>query len=161
MGGRRTGGPSSPREVVEVPSRDEFRHPDSPPHLRLISFLGETYAEAWSEPPALVQEATSECTLPVFGKSLYRFSVPEDAGIGFEIGTVSATDPNDDALTYTIAGGNTDGTFAIDANTSAIVVARPHDRKTGAVYMLAVRADDGSGDTVLTAAFITVKADTR
>ena len=51
------------------------------------------------------------------------FEVPEDAGVDRLVGTVSATDPNGDAVTYEITAGNEDGKFAIGQSSGEITVA--------------------------------------
>ena len=43
---------------------------------------------------------------PVFGAADYAFSVAEDAATDAAVGTVTATDPEDGALTYAITAGN-------------------------------------------------------
>ncbi|MBB5209069.1 cadherin domain-containing protein [Chiayiivirga flava] len=69
-------------------------------------------------------EVSDENDAPAFGQATYAFSVDENSAAGTPVGTVSASDPDaGDALTYTIAGGNTGNAFAIDAATGAIVVA--------------------------------------
>ncbi len=52
------------------------------------------------------------------------FSVDENAANGTSVGTVVASDPDaGDGLTYSITAGNTDGAFALDADTGEITVA--------------------------------------
>ena len=108
---------------------------------------GTTYAAAWSEPSATLSEVTGECTAPVFDEESYSFTVMEDVGTGTEVDTVSATDPNDDALTYAITAGNAAGTFAIGPSTGTITVAGPLNRTTTPLHTLTVQADDGNGNT--------------
>ena len=50
------------------------------------------------------------------------FSVEENSAVGTAVGTVVASDPDGDALTYAITAGNTDGAFAIDAASGALTV---------------------------------------
>ena len=72
-----------------------------------------------------------------------------------EVGTVSATDPDDDALTYSITEGNDDGTFAVDGE-GVVTVAGPLNHETVASYTLTVEADDGRGGTAEAAVAVTV-----
>ena len=52
------------------------------------------------------------------------FSLDENSANGTVVGTVSASRPrSEDTLHYAITGGNTDGAFAIDADTGEITVA--------------------------------------
>ena len=62
-------------------------------------------AAAWREPSLILVAETSECTAPVFDEKSYCFEVTEDAGTGASVGTVSAKDPNDDTVTYSITVG--------------------------------------------------------
>ena len=66
---------------------------------------GTTNAAEWSAPSALITAGTTECVSPVFGDDPYEFSVAEDAAIETEVGIVSAADPQDDTVTYSITDG--------------------------------------------------------
>ncbi|MBC8876496.1 MAG: cadherin domain-containing protein [Planctomycetes bacterium] len=60
--------------------------------------------------------------VPTAGDAI--FSLDENTADGTNVGTVSAVDPDiGDTLTYSIAGGNTGGAFAVDSLTGAISVA--------------------------------------
>jgi len=72
------------------------------------------------------------------------FSVAEESLAGTAVGTVLATDVDDTDLTYTIAGGNDLGLFAIDANTGALTLAQTVDDPQVGSYALTVTADDGT-----------------
>ena len=62
------------------------------------------------------------------------------------LGTVSATDPEDATLTYSIEGGNAAGLFEIDASTGALSYEGTGEDYESATtsYELTVRASDGS-----------------
>lgn len=81
---------------------------------------------------------------PVFTGN-YSFSIADNLGIGATAGTVAATDSDGDAVQYSIAGGNTNGAFAINAATGAITVAKVLNFHTQSRYTLQVQALDGSG----------------
>ena len=83
---------------------------------------------------------------PTFGASSYTFPVREDAAVDDPAGTVSATDPNDDAVTYAITVGNGDGKFAIATSSGEITVAGELDYETTPSYTLTVRASDVGGN---------------
>ena len=104
---------------------------------------GTVYAAAWSD-GSLLLESTSECMSPVFEEAEYAFSVMEDAEVGRVVGTVEATHPDDDTLTYSITGGNDDGRFSIDGSSGVITVAGSLDMETTPTYTLTVEADDGT-----------------
>ena len=104
---------------------------------------GTTYKASWSEPSAIVKATTAACASPGFRSSSYAFQVAENAKVGAGVGTVTATDPNNDALTYNITGGNEDGHFAIGSESGEITVAAALDRDTKASYSLSVAVSDG------------------
>ena len=93
---------------------------------------------------------------PAFGSATYNFSVAEDAAVGTAVGSVSATDADDDGLTYSIETGNGEGKFAMDGSSGAITVAGELDHETTASYALTVQADDGNGGTATATVNITV-----
>ncbi len=92
---------------------------------------------------------------PVFGSATYNFSVAEDAATGTAVGSVSATDADDDGLTYSITAGNGDGKFAI-SSAGAITTAGTLDYETDSSYALTVQADDGNGGTATATVNVTV-----
>ena len=75
-----------------------------------------------------------ENAAPVFGSSAYSFSIAEDAAVSAAVGTVSATDADNDTLAYTITAGNGDGKFSYQAAAAApspwrrVWTTRPHRR---------------------------------
>ena len=105
---------------------------------------GTVYAAEWSEPSEVVSATTTECVSPEFDDTGYAFAVAEDAAPGTVVGTVSATDPNGDSLTYSITAGNPGNAFAIGAQTGAITVAAALDHETTPSYELTVEASDGT-----------------
>lgn len=74
-----------------------------------------------------------------------QFSVAENSANGTSIGTVVATDPDGNPLTYAILAGNTGGTFALNANTGELTVANNTllDFETNPTFNLWVRVSDG------------------
>ncbi len=97
-----------------------------------------------------------ENSAPSFGSSTYSFSIAEDAATGAAVGSVSATDADNDGITYTIEAGNGDGVFAIDGGSGAITTAGTLDHETDASYTLTVQADDGNGGTDTATVNVTV-----
>ena len=81
---------------------------------------------------------------PVVTAQTTAFTIAEDATNGTAVGTVAATDPENNRLTFTITNGNTGNAFAIDGTTGAITVAGTLNRETTSTYTLTVRASDGS-----------------
>jgi len=52
----------------------------------------------------------------------YGFSYAENSASGSTLGTVSASDPDGNTLTFSITGGNANGWYAINASTGAITL---------------------------------------
>ena len=106
----------------------------------------EAEVKSWS---ATVTELTGACTQPpTFDAGSYSFEVSEDAAAGTQVGTVSATDPDEgDTVTYSITSGNEAGQFAVDGSTGVITVAGSLDYETASSYTLTVEASDGKGGT--------------
>ena len=84
---------------------------------------------------------------PEFASSTYSFTVPENASLGYTVGTTTATDPDGDVVEYAITGGNEADKFAMSTSTGAITVAGTLDRSTTDTYTLTVRASDRNGGT--------------
>ena len=117
-----------------------------------------TYAAGWSEGSAVATVTTDACNLPPeFDEESYAFSVAEDAEVDDTVGTVSATDQDeDDDVSYAITAGNTANTFAIDDETGAVTVNAALDHETEEEYILTVEVDDGNGQTDTVTVTITV-----
>ncbi|MBC6400490.1 MAG: cadherin domain-containing protein, partial [Ekhidna sp.] len=71
------------------------------------------------------------------------FSVPEDAMNGTAVGTVQATDPEEDNLTFAISKGNTGDVFTIVEGTGAITTAGTLDFEITQSYTLTISVSDG------------------
>ncbi|MFM6405339.1 MAG: cadherin repeat domain-containing protein, partial [Microcystis sp.] len=77
------------------------------------------------------------------------FSIVNNSAVGATVGTVTASDPENNPLTFSITNGNTDtdndGTrpFAIN-NSGAITVTDPGDFGTNNSFNLTVTANDGN-----------------
>ena len=93
------------------------------------------------------QQGTDEA--PEFVSGSYGFSLAENADgatTSVALGAVSATDPEDGTVSYSIEAGNSDGLFAIDSETGALSYqGTGEDYESGTTsYELTVRASDGS-----------------
>jgi VCBS repeat-containing protein len=75
------------------------------------------------------------------------FSIPENSPAGTVVGTVSGTDVDGNALSYSLEAGNTGGTFAIDPQSGQITVTDSAllDYETTPQFVLTVRATDPGG----------------
>ncbi len=84
---------------------------------------------------------------PVFteGSSTTR-SVDENTGSGVDIGSaVSATDADDDTLTYSLSGDPDATAFSIDSTTGQLRTNSPLDYETQSSYTVSVSVSDGAG----------------
>ncbi len=111
---------------------------------------GTVYATAWSEPSDVVTAPTGTCVTPAFHSHDYSFQAPYTAVAGDAVGTVSATDPNGDAVAYTITAGNDDGKFVIGVSTGDITMAAALEVGVVRSYTLTVRASDGTNAATAT-----------
>ncbi|WP_262271451.1 cadherin domain-containing protein [Microvirga yunnanensis] len=102
--------------------------------VRLVRFLGS------NQTIALVNGNPSSILL--FQNSL----LSEDAAIGATIGSLSGSDPDGDALTYSLAS-NPDGLFGLDATGKKIVLVKALDFETAGQHTIAVTAKDPYGGT--------------
>ncbi len=75
------------------------------------------------------------------------FYIDENSANGTAVGSVSATDPENSALYYSITAGNTDDAFAIASSSGDITVANGEalDFETIPVFMLTIAAIDNHG----------------
>ena len=83
---------------------------------------------------------------PDFTQDSYTFSVAEDVGTFASVGTVAATDPGGEAVTYKITSGAA-GKFDIDYNLGDIIVVGGLDYETTSTYTLTVEARNPKGRT--------------
>ena len=94
---------------------------------------------------------------PVFGSQSYAFDLAENTDgstTRLSLGTVSATDGDNDTLTYSIESGNESGRFEIDTSTGELFytgTGEDYESDTTS-YSLTVRGSDGSlhADTTVT-----------
>ena len=115
---------------------------------------GSTHSTAWgpwastslTSRPAPGQ---SSCTNspPFFGSSTYSETIPETSSTGTNVIRVTATDSNNDPISFSITGGNTGSKFSINSSSGWITVAGSLDYEARSSYSLTVRASDGRGGT--------------
>jgi hypothetical protein len=79
-----------------------------------------------SDTGAITIDLTDIPEIPVFDPDTYTFEIEENSAVGTVVGTVVATDPDDDPLTFAITSIDPDGdgnaAFVIDENTGEITV---------------------------------------
>ena len=88
---------------------------------------------------------------PAFSSGSFTLTIGEDAATDANVGAaVTATDPDEDGVTYTLTGEDS-GDFSIDRSTGQITVANPLDRETISSYTLTVTATDDAATNSLSA----------
>ena len=84
-------------------------------------------------------------TDPYFGVSKYEFELTEDVAGPLVLGTVGATDPFGDGLTYVLGDGG-EGLFELDASSGALTyVGTGEDAERRSEYLMELRAEAGDG----------------
>ncbi len=88
------------------------------------------------------------------------YTVKDYAADGVTVGTLDASDADDETLTYTILSGNTGDVFALAAETGEITVPDTSllDASVTSSYTLTVQVEDASGATDTATVTITVEA---
>ena len=96
---------------------------------------------------------------PAFPLPSVSFRLDHAAGPGIVVGTVGATDPDGDGLTYSLSGPDA-AFFVIDAGTGQIRTAAgvSFDAEVRSQYRVRVHADDGQGGADTVDVIITVTA---
>ena len=110
---------------------------------------GVMHSAEWGTPSSEETHATEACNQdPVFDPDSYEFTVDEDAAVGDNVGTVTASDLDEgDTVSYSISSGNEAGQFSIDYSTGDITVVGALDYETTTSYTLTVEADDAKDGT--------------
>ena len=85
---------------------------------------------------------------PIIAQSPREFTVPENCEKGTSVGQILASDPDNDPLSYTIVGGNTNDVFTINPTTGLITVYNPLlDYEKIAIYNLSIAVSDQAYST--------------
>ncbi|MDO1446915.1 malectin domain-containing carbohydrate-binding protein [Rhodocytophaga aerolata] len=95
-------------------------------------------------------------TAPVFSSSAYSFLIAETAGIGTQVGIVTATDAQGHSIRYAITGGNTAGKFAINPTTGILTLAAQLSYAQASKYTLTVSATDNGSPVLSSSSQVTV-----
>ncbi|XP_054015631.1 cadherin-99C isoform X1 [Hylaeus anthracinus] len=82
---------------------------------------------------------------PVFQQSVYEVQVSEGASINSTVATITAIDPENDPVSYSIVSGNDLRQFAIGDKSGVITVIRKLDREDLTRYQLLIKAEDSGG----------------
>jgi hypothetical protein len=84
------------------------------------------------------------------------FAIWEGSSIGASVGQLTATDENNQTITYSILSGNNDGKFTLNPSTGSITVAGALDFATTQQYLLEVQVTDDGSPTKSRTANITI-----
>ncbi|XP_024946139.1 cadherin-99C isoform X2 [Cephus cinctus] len=82
---------------------------------------------------------------PVFQQPVYEVQVSEGASINSTVATITAVDPENDPVSYSITSGNDLRQFAIGDKSGVITVIRKLDREDLTRYQLLIKAEDTGG----------------
>ncbi|XP_048513669.1 cadherin-99C isoform X2 [Athalia rosae] len=82
---------------------------------------------------------------PVFQQPVYEVQVSEGASINSTVATITAVDPENDPVSYSILSGNDLRQFAIGDKSGVITVIRKLDREDLTRYQLVIKAEDTGG----------------
>ncbi|KAL2738583.1 cadherin-99C-like isoform X2 [Vespula maculifrons] len=82
---------------------------------------------------------------PVFQQPVYEVQVSEGASINSTVATITAVDPENDPVSYSIVSGNDLRQFAIGDKSGVITVIRKLDREDLTRYQLLIKAEDTGG----------------
>ena len=104
-------------------------------------------------------DATPETHAPVFAGSRTTRSIAENTPAGVNIGSpVSATNADDDTLTYTLDGTDA-GSFRIVGNSGQLQTQAPLDFETKNAYTVTVTVSDGSRTDTITVIITIIDVD--
>lgn len=106
---------------------------------------------------ATVTITVTDCTNelpPVIGNQ--AFSINENTSIGTAVGTATATDPENNTISYSITGGNTGNAFSINSSTGVIRVNGSLNFEALSSYSLTVQATDNGTPVRSSTATVTV-----
>ncbi|MEO6219893.1 MAG: DNRLRE domain-containing protein [Ginsengibacter sp.] len=79
---------------------------------------------------------------PVFYTANYSFDISESIAVGNAFGNINATDPDGDAITYSIINGNTNNTFSIDVTSGSISLVKYLNHHKQDKFIIRIRATD-------------------
>ena len=118
---------------------------------------GILYAETWGVESSVETSIKEDCNRdPAFDSASYSFTLDESALTGSTLGTVVATDRDEeDTVSFLITAGNDEEYFALDAASGEITLAAAVEYDRSGSYTLTVRAEDGRGGSAEASAVIT------
>lgn len=104
--------------------------------------------------------ASESVRVPRFSNSHYLFSVPENADIGFQIGSVQQMETEIDEVRFTIVPGADKPEnlpFSVERSTGKIIVKSGLDRERRKQWKMTIRADSAGGVHAITTVTVDVE----
>ena len=112
---------------------------------------------SWSESAT---GRTSDNVSPTFNleNNQARFAIPENVEPGHEVGTLTATDSDGGAITYSIGAETDADSFQVDSSSGDIITAEgsSFNHETQQAHTFTVRTEDGQGGSATTQVTVTV-----
>ena len=117
---------------------------DAPYQVQVLA-RNEEGVSPWSSPPGSGRTNSRDNSAPVFDQPSVVLTVIENAAADVDIGSpVSATDNENDTITYSLVGTEA-AAFAIDASNGQVLTKDPLDFETKSSHSFQVRAADDRG----------------
>ena len=136
--------------MLKLKDGESLNHEDGAEVMVMVTVTddGDPAMSASADVTIAVTDANDD---PMFARDAYAFNLSENedgSTTAVSLGMVSATDPDDDTLEYSISGGNDDGLFAIDSATGEIsYVGTGEDYRSsvsGPSHTLTIEVSDGT-----------------
>ena len=117
---------------------------------------GVVYAEVWGVESIVETSIKEDCNRdPAFDSASYSLTLDEAALVGSYLGTVVATDPDDeDTVSIAITAGNEGGNFTLDGASGEITLAAAVEYERRGSFTLTIRAEDERGGSAETSVVI-------
>ena len=103
----------------------------------------------WTSETSVTLRLREANTAPVFADGFAQYNLPENSAANTAVGRLTATDADDDTLTYSLEGPDA-ASFAIDSGTGEFKTRSgvTYDFEAAQnIYYMTVKADDGNGGT--------------
>ena len=130
-------------------SSGSFAFSDSTDPTSQHSYAWTSTGLDWSSETSVTLRLREANTAPVFADGFAQYNLPENSAANTAVGRLTATDADDDTLTYSLEGPDA-ASFAIDSGTGEFKTRSgvTYDFEAAQnIYYMTVKADDGNGGT--------------
>ncbi|XP_055921859.1 cadherin-related tumor suppressor [Eupeodes corollae] len=106
-----------------------------------------------TETTVIVQVTDTNDNPPVFSEAVYSFDIPENAPRGYQVGVISATDPdlgNNAMVSYTVISDWANDVFSLNPQTGVFTLTARLDYEEVQHYILVVQAQDNGHPSLST-----------